>query len=102
MNIPQATHTPSQPTQASSTEYHVASFIAYIEPLRETQIIHAIEPLAAVEVQPERDSGKLILLVEGESHGQIQSAVDQVSDIEGVIQLVAVYHQYDAQDQEQI
>jgi nitrate reductase NapD len=78
----------------SVTEYHVASFVAHIhgEDLPATK--RAITDIDGAEIHAESERGKLVFTLEAETHQLIAKRMDLIKDLDGVISLAPVYHQY--------
>jgi nitrate reductase NapD len=78
----------------SQTEYHVASFVAHINAKNLASVRQLISEIDGAEIHVESDQGKLVFTLEAESHQSIAKRMDLIKDLEGIISLAPVYHQY--------
>ena len=78
----------------SQTEYHVASFVAHINAKSLVSIRQSITDIDGAEIHAESDQGKLVFTLEAETHQLIAKRMDLIKDLEGIISLAPVYHQY--------
>lgn len=77
-----------------SNSYHVASVIVRAFPEQIVAVEQRINALAGVEVHQRADNGKLVVTIESDSHKGISAATDLIYDIESVVDVSAVYHEY--------
>lgn len=76
------------------SEYHVASFIAYAYPENKQQVINQLNAMQTCDVHGEDEGGRIILTLEGDSQQEIVSGFDRIVNINGVLNLSPVYHEY--------
>ena len=78
----------------SQTEYHVASFVAHINAESLASVRQSISDIDGAEIHVESDQGKLVFTLEAETHQLIAKRMDLIKDLEGIISMAPVYHQY--------
>jgi len=78
----------------SATEYHVASFVAHIDTASMLSVKRAIVDIDGAEIHAEDEQGKIVFTLEAETHQMIASRMDLIKDLEGIISMAPVYHQY--------
>ncbi len=78
----------------SPSEYHVASFVAHISAASLASVKQSITDIDGAEIHVESEQGKLVFTLEAETHQLIANRMDLIKDLEGVISMAPVYHQY--------
>ncbi|TLU66860.1 sorbose reductase [Thalassotalea litorea] len=75
-------------------EYHVASFVALVAQAEIANVTHYIATMPGGEVHVQSQMGKLVFTLEANTHKQIAIQMDFLKDMQGVLSLAPVYHQY--------
>lgn len=78
----------------STAEYHVASFIVQTFPENLVLLSEKLSALPGVEVHG-ANNGKLVVTAEGSSSGEIAALNLEIADMDEVLMVAPVYHQYD-------
>ena len=76
---------------ADCTEVHIAGVLVHSRPLNLMQVHRAIDALDAAEVFQSSAEGKLVVVVEAGSAGQILDALDAIRAMPGVLNVSLVY-----------
>ena len=76
------------------SEVHIASFIGRCEPNDTAKMQALIEQRDGCEVHGSDAVGKLIIVIEGASHGDIANQFEQLRALAGLLDLQPVYHEY--------
>ena len=73
-------------------DLHIASCVAYVKPEAFEGVVRAIQATRLAEV-PRQDqaSGKLVLLIERSSTGQVMDVIDAVRALDGVLAVHLAY-----------
>jgi nitrate reductase NapD len=77
------------------SEYHVASFIVRCRRKHLESIINTIQAIDGAEVHEKDPVGKIIVTAEGKNHRAISLITEQIRDMDHVVDVAAVYHEYD-------
>ncbi|WP_394174325.1 chaperone NapD [Thalassotalea litorea] len=78
----------------SVDEYHVASFVAQVLHQELANVKQHITTLPGGEVHAQSETGKIVFTLEASTHNQIARDMDVLKDLQGVLSLAPVYHQY--------
>lgn len=81
------------PSMPASREVHITSLIVQSEPLRVQQTARSIDEMPNADVHRSEDTGKVVVLLETESLGDVTDRVDAIRRMPGVINVTLVYHQ---------
>lgn len=73
------------------SEVHIASCVAYARPESTAAIVRAIEGTRLAEVPRTDDKGRMVVLIEGRSAGQVLDAIDAIRALEGVLAVHLAY-----------
>jgi|GEM_PF-5460008 len=76
-------------------EYHVASFIVRCRRKHLETVIQRIQEIEDAEVHEHDPAGKVIVTAEGEFHREISTITEQIRDMSHVVDVAAVYHEYE-------
>ena len=73
-------------------DLHIAGCVAYVKPDAVERVVRAIHSTRLAEV-PRRDAdkGKLVLLIERTSAGQVMDVIDAIRALEGVLAVHLAY-----------
>lgn len=83
----------TQSIKKASSEYHVASFVAYCILAQVDEVKEAILSYEGAEIHATSDEGKIVFTIEGETHKGIGKKMDLLGVHTGIINLSPVYHQ---------
>jgi len=72
---------------------HISSFIVYCRPERQQVIEQAIESFEHLELHGKDGNGKFVVVTEAPHQGVILDRIEQVTALEGVVDVSMVYHQ---------
>lgn len=72
-------------------DLHIASCIARVRPTAVAAAIPLIEAIAGSPVSARNATGKLVIVIEGESTGALLDQMDQIRNIAGVLNVEMVY-----------
>ena len=78
----------------NATEYHVASFVAHIDTASMLSVKRAIDDIDGAEIHAENEQGKLVFTLEAGTHQMIANRMGLIKDLDGIISMAPVYHQY--------
>ena len=78
----------------STTEYHVASFVAQVVPTQVTSIKAQINAVEGGEVHTSSDQGKIVFTIESQIQRNIADKAESIKHLPGVLTVAPVYHQY--------
>ncbi|WP_371378123.1 chaperone NapD [Thalassotalea aquiviva] len=78
----------------SHQEYHVASFIAQVDPNQSDAVKACINDIPGAEIHAESATGKIVFTLEGSHQHEIGHRADQLKYKPGMLTLCPVYHQY--------
>ena len=78
----------------TTTEYHVASFIAQIDVSQRQSVVNSIENTPGAEIHINSEVGKIVFTIEADNQGVIGNLADSLKTQPGVLTLAPVYHQY--------
>ena len=84
-----------------SQEYHVTSLVVHAVPKAASQVEMQIRALPGAEIHAVTDAGKFVITLEGETQRSILDNVEAINAIEGVLNCSLIYHQVDAEQEEQ-
>jgi nitrate reductase NapD len=76
---------------ARTAEIHIASCVAYVKPESLSRVMDAIEASGLAEVPRHDQRGRLVILIEGRSSGQVMDVIDAVRALEGVLAVHIAY-----------
>ncbi|QDP00485.1 chaperone NapD [Thalassotalea sp. PS06] len=79
---------------STGDEYHVASFVALVDHDEVSNVRSHIETLPGGEVHIQSETGKLVFTIEAPTHNHIAKQMDLLKDLQGMLSLAPVYHQY--------
>jgi nitrate reductase NapAB chaperone NapD len=74
-----------------SGEVHIASCVAYTRPETTAAVKRAIERAGIAEVPRHDGNGRLVLLIERASAGEVMDVIEAVRALEGVIAVHLAY-----------
>ncbi|WP_448548060.1 chaperone NapD [Thalassotalea fusca] len=80
--------------EASTGEYHVASFVAHVVPDMTDEMIADINGIKGAEIHAVSDQGKVVFTIEAASQSQIGKYIDQLKHHIGLLSLSPIYHQF--------
>jgi len=80
-------------TEEITSEYHVASFVAYPIAEQLDEVKEAILNVEGTEIHATSEEGKIVFTIEGNSYRDIGSKMDVIRVHKGMINLSPVYHQ---------
>ncbi len=80
-------------TDSTTSEYHVASLVAYCILAQVDEVKEAILAVERTEIHATSDEGKIVFTIEGTSHKDIGIKMDIIRVHTGIINLSPVYHQ---------
>ncbi|MGF1735186.1 chaperone NapD [Photobacterium satsumensis] len=80
-------------------DFHVCSLIVYVVAEQLESIKETIESLPGAEVPIFGESGKLVVVLEGEQQNDIVGHFDLIKQLPGVIDTTLVYHQMEEQSE---
>lgn len=80
-------------SEPKADEVHISSFIVYCKPEFFQNVKQVLKLNADLEVHAEDESGKFVIVVEGDSSKRILDIIEVVGKIEGVFNTAMVYHQ---------
>ncbi len=73
---------------------HISSVIVHIEPNYINEFIESIIKIPALEIiPPEKNQGKLIVVIEAHSEKSTSDYIEMMKSIRGVLSVAMVYHQ---------
>ena len=72
---------------------HISSFIVYCRPEKQHVIEASLKTMAQLEIHGANDNGKFVVVTEAPHQGVILDRIEQVTALEGVIDVSMVYHQ---------
>lgn len=81
------------------SEFHVCSLIVYVVAEQLESIKKTIESLPGAEVPIFGESGKLVVVLEGEQKNDIVGHFDHIKQLPGVLDTTLVYHQMEEQSE---
>jgi periplasmic nitrate reductase NapD len=73
------------------SEVHIASCVAYTRPEATAAIARAIEGTRLAEVPRTDERGRMVVLIEGRSTGQVLDAIDAIRALDGVLAVHLAY-----------
>ena len=73
------------------SEVHIASCVAYARPESTAAIARAIEGTRLAEVPRHDERGRMVLLIERASTGQVLDVIDAVRALDGVLAVHLAY-----------
>jgi periplasmic nitrate reductase NapD len=80
-------------------DLHIASCVAYVRPEAVEGVTRAIHATQLAEVpRQDKDSGKLVLLVERGSSGQVMDVIDAIRALDGVLAVHLAYQHAEPED----
>ncbi|KGJ90564.1 chaperone NapD [Colwellia psychrerythraea] len=80
-------------TEDTTSEYHVASFVAYPLLAQLDEVKQAITDVEGSEIHATSEEGKIVFTIEGNSYRDIGTKMDIIRVHKGIINLSPVYHQ---------
>ena len=84
----------TQITTKQTSEYHVASLVAYCISTEVDAVKAAIMEVEGTEIHGTNAEGKIVFTIEGTSHKHIGKKMDVLRVHTGIINLSPVYHQF--------
>ncbi|WP_163933530.1 chaperone NapD [Paraferrimonas sp. SM1919] len=84
----------------SLAEVHISSLIVQVSPDKLAQTKASIEAMPEAEVYGESDIGKLVVVLETQTHGFITDIIEKINNFDGVLTTTMVYHQIDQDPEE--
>lgn len=88
---------------STTSEYHVASFVAYPILAQLNEVKQAITNIEGTDIHATSEEGKIVFTIEGNSYRDIGKKMDIIRVHKGIINLSPVYHQIlDESDNEKI
>lgn len=81
-----------------ATELHISSMIVQCRPEHLARLCDEIAALPGVEIHDTAPSGKIVLLLETPSEGEIAERLTSIHGFSGVLTAALVYHQVDAEE----
>jgi nitrate reductase NapD len=73
------------------SDLHIASCVAFTRPEAVAGVIAAIRASGLAEVPRHDERGRLVILIEGASSGQVLDVMDAIRALDGVIALHLAY-----------
>ncbi|WP_028025418.1 chaperone NapD [Enterovibrio calviensis] len=81
-------------------EYHVTSLVVHAAADQTEKVKADIEALPGTEVPATNETGKLVVVVEGESRGALLDIFEQIKGLPGVLAATLVFHQVENESPE--
>jgi len=81
-----------------ATELHISSLIVQTKPEHLARLCTEIAALPGAEIHDTTPTGKIVVLLESASEGEISDRLTSIHAMDGVITATLVYHQVDAED----
>ena len=75
-------------------EYHVASYVVQAKPDRAASVAGGIEMLPGLQVHAVED-GKIIVTAEAGGARELAEVASRLQDLDAVLAVAPVYHEYD-------
>ncbi|GAB2658200.1 chaperone NapD [Vibrio panuliri] len=83
-------------------EVHISSLIVHVVPEHLNDVKMQIEQLDTTEIYGDSPEGKIVVVLETESHGFITDIIEKINNFAHVVSTVMVYHQIETElDDEQ-
>ena len=79
--------------QDVTPESHISSFIVYCQASKHSLVEQLLQSISDIEIHGSDEEGKFVVVTEAKHQGIILDRIDQVSAIDGVINVSLVYHQ---------
>ncbi len=76
-----------------SGEYHVASYVVSTQPGDEAGVVDRITQMAGLEVHAQ-GQGKIVVTAEAGDVRELADLADELAQIESVVNVAPVYHEY--------
>lgn len=83
-----------------NAEVHIASCVAYVHPDALAGAVRAIRDTGLAEVPRTDDKGRMVVLIEGRSAGDVLDAIDAIRALEGVLAVHLAYQHIEDLDEE--
>ncbi|HZF76058.1 MAG TPA: chaperone NapD [Acetobacteraceae bacterium] len=80
------------------TESHISSLVVHCQPAQAGEVARRILGLPGMEIHGGVEQGKLIVVLETASEGEIVERLNTVQLLDGVLAATLVFHQYDIAD----
>lgn len=77
------------------SEYHVSSLVVHAMADQIQNVKENIEQIKGAEVPASSETGKLVVVVEGESRAQLLDIFEQIKALPSVMAATLVFHQMD-------
>ncbi|NLS11337.1 chaperone NapD [Vibrio sp. SM6] len=74
-------------------EVHISSLVIHARPEQLTTLKTALAEIPQLEIYGENAEGKLVVVLETQTHGFITTIIDQINQLPSVLSVVMVYHQ---------
>ncbi|MFT5657194.1 MAG: nitrate reductase NapD [Gammaproteobacteria bacterium] len=82
------------PSPNTTTEYHVASFVAQVLNADLDDVKQAIEQIIGAEIHAVSAQGKIVFTLEDSSQQGIGQNIDKLKYQRGLLNLAPVYHEF--------
>ena len=74
---------------------NISSIIVNAQPESMAAVRSALAQIPGVEIQTATEDGKLIVTIETETDGETTGAYDRIGQMDGVMSVALVFHQYE-------
>jgi nitrate reductase NapD len=81
-----------------TSEIHISSLIIQTRPESIDRLSREIAALPGAEIHGTAPTGKIVVLLETASEGEISDRLTSIHGFDGVLTATLVYHQVDAED----
>ena len=75
---------------------NISSIIVHAKPTELSSVRGSLEQLPGVEIQAATEDGKLVVTIETETDGETTSTYDRIGQMDGVMSVAMVFHQYES------
>jgi nitrate reductase NapD len=74
-----------------SGELHIASCVAFVKPEATAAVVRAVQSTRLAEVPRYDERGRVVLLIERKTSGQVMDVIDAVRALDGVLAVHIAY-----------
>ncbi len=79
--------------------FNLASLVAYVRPEWLDRTEEAVARIPGMEVHGRDDKGKLVIVIEAASDGELSERIDEVDRLAGVLVTALVYQAHETRDE---
>lgn len=83
------------PSEGRGADWHVSSLVVYVRPAALQSVTQTIASLSGVEVSAAEPTGKLVVLVTGESEEAVAERLRAINAVDGVFAASLVFQAID-------